>query len=168
MLDGLRSADLDVAFPILSLDADLTDLGHVVIGEDRLVMVVARGDPLTSLASVPLRAITTRPFIVCGSGTALREWLDDALARAGVKTNIAIETSGIGAMVEYASIGLGTTIATTSIIGAVARQVAMVPIEDAPTFKLCLAWNARRHRSPVAERFLSLARSMLATPADQP
>ena len=82
MLDGLRTADLDVAFPILSLAANLTDIEHVVIGEDHLVMVVASGDPAASLPSVPLRAITTRPFITCGSGTALREWLDDTLARA--------------------------------------------------------------------------------------
>ena len=49
MLDRLRTADLDVAFPILSLAANLTDIEHVVIGEDHLVMVVASGDPAASL-----------------------------------------------------------------------------------------------------------------------
>ena len=85
-----------------------------------------------------------------------------------MKANIAIETSGVGAMVEYASIGLGTTIATTAIVGAMASQVAMVPIEDAPTFKLCLTWNSRKRRSPVAERFLALARLMLVAAAGRP
>ena len=85
-----------------------------------------------------------------------------------MKANIAIETSGVGAMVEDPSIGLGTTIATTAIVGAMASQVAMVPIEDAPTFKLCLTWNSRKRRSPVAERFLALARLMLVAAAGRP
>jgi DNA-binding transcriptional LysR family regulator len=161
MLDGLRSAELDAAFVVITPEIDLAKLEHVLVREEPLVMVVAPSDPFAALPSVHLDAMATRPYICCRVGTATRDWLDRVLARSGVQVRIACETNGVGAMVEFASVGLGATILTRSIVAALDRDVAMIPIDDAPMFKLGLAWRSDAYRAPAADRFIQLARRML-------
>ena len=89
------------------------------------------------------------------------------LARAGVEMRVAIETNEVAAMVAYASMGLGVALWRRSLVAAVDR-VTMIPISDAPSFKLGMAWRARGYRSPAADRFLLLARRMLVTERGDP
>jgi DNA-binding transcriptional LysR family regulator len=156
MLDGLRKAEIDVAFPLLSPELDMTDLEHLLVREEPLVMVVAPSDPIAALSTVRLEVLATRPYICCQPGTALRHWLDEILARAGIGVRVAIETHGVGAMVTFASIGLGATVLTSSIAEAMRTDAALIPISDAPPFRLGLAWRAAGRRSPVADSFLDL------------
>jgi DNA-binding transcriptional LysR family regulator len=62
------------------------------------------------------------------------------------------------------SIGLGVTVLTRSLIAALDTDVATIPISDAPSAKLGMAWRAGGYRSPVTAAFLQLARRTLVTP----
>jgi LysR family transcriptional regulator, transcription activator of glutamate synthase operon len=161
MLDGVRDGQLDVALPVITPEIDLTDIRYELVREEPLVMVVARNDPIAALESVGLATIATRPFICSGPGTAPRHWLDQVLANSGVQVPVAFETTGVGAMIEYASIGLGATILTRSLVEASRRDVSIVPITDGPLFRLGLAWHARGYSGAATDGFIQLARRML-------
>jgi DNA-binding transcriptional LysR family regulator len=167
MLDALRHGELDVVFPVVTPQTDLSGLECVVVREEPLVMVVAASDPLARLDSVPLAALATKPYISLRPGTATRQWLDGVLTRAGVQVRIAVESNEIAAMVAFVSIGLGAALLTRSIVTAL-DHVALIPISDAPPFRLGLAWRAGGYRSPAAQGFLDLARRMLVSEDGDP
>lgn len=167
MADNLRHGELDIAFPLITPEIDLSGLEYVVVHEEPLVLVVAPTDPLAALDAVPLATLATRPFISPRTETATRQWLDGVLARAGVEMRVAIETNEVAAMVTYASMGLGVALWPRSLVAALDR-VTMIPISDAPSFRLGMAWRADGYRSPAANRFLLLARRMLVTEGGDP
>ena len=167
-LDALRRGDLDMAFPVVGPGADLTDVEHVTVRTEPLVLAIALDHPLSSAAVITIDKFASIPLIAPALGTALRSWLDQTFARAGVRPKVVIETNEVAAAIAYASIGIGATVLTPRIIDAAWRPVATIPIAGAPPFITGLAWSRLRYRGPAAARALAFARSALDRAAAQP
>lgn len=97
---------------------------------------------MARLAEVPL--IMGRPE------TSLRRTTEFELAAAGVTPEVILETNEIAAAVAYASIGIGGVVLPRSAIEGIDRDVAMVAIENAPRYRVAVAWNPTAYRRPAA------------------
>jgi DNA-binding transcriptional LysR family regulator len=157
VFDALRRGDIDIAMPLLSDDADLTDVDYAVVREEQAMLVVAPSSPLASSSAVTLDQICDLPLIYPPSGTSWRGWFDVAFVGTKGPRNVVIESDEVSAVVAYASIGIGVAVMTRRVAEAIDRPIAMVPIEPAPTIVTALAWSRSRYRGPAAQRLLEFA-----------
>jgi len=155
--DALRRGDIDLALPLMSDDADLTDIEYVVVREERAMLVVAPSSQLASSSVVTLDQICDLPLIYPPDGTAWRGWFDGAFAGTKGPQNVVIESDEVSAVVAFASIGIGVAVMPRRVAEAIDRPIATVAIEHAPKIVTALAWSRTRYRGPAAQRLLEFA-----------
>lgn len=111
-LDALRERKLDVgllrAFPVSALP----DCEEVLIGRDRLMLVLPAGHPETHAGKIPISRMVDENFIAlsCRRGTAIYAQVMHLWERSGLKPHIAQEASNGPAVMALVAGGLGYTI----------------------------------------------------------
>jgi LysR family transcriptional regulator, transcription activator of glutamate synthase operon len=161
-LDALRHDQICLGIVLLYPGLDLSEIGYEGIRTESLILVVPAGDPLAALSEVGLDRVAQRPFIAALPGTALRHWLDRALARAGVDARVVIETNEVAAGVAYVAAGLGVAVVPRSVVTRPTGTVATVPLAGEPPITMALAWHDGGLRTPIGERVLAHARADFA------
>src|SRR5579862_1442387 len=156
---ALRAGELDFGLVAAFPGLELTGLETTVVWEAPLELAVVPGHPLASRRSVSLAELGDPPLIVTSPATAQRAWLDLALAQAGVRPRVVLETNELAAAVTYTSIGIGATMLFRRVIEAMRVEVAIVPMDEAPTVRMLLVWDPTRELGPAAARALAFARN---------
>ena len=149
-IEELRAGTLDFGFLGMALPIDLGGLETITLREEPLVLAVRPGHPLARARAIPISRLAEVPLITGRSDTSLRRTLEHELAVAGVRPDVILETYEIAAAVAYASIGIGGVILPRSAIEGVGRPVAIVEIENAPLYRVAVAWSPMGYRRPAA------------------
>jgi DNA-binding transcriptional LysR family regulator len=149
-IEELRAGRLDFGVLGMALPIDVGGLETMTLREEPLVLAVRPGHPLARAGPIPISRLADVPLITGRRDTSLRRRIEHALAAAGVRPDVILETNEIGAVVAYASIGIGGVILSRLAIEGVGRPVAIVEIEDAPVYRVALAWSPTEYRRPAA------------------
>lgn len=140
-----------------------------LVGEDRLVLVVAAGYPLAGRATEGLRArdLPTLPLLVREPGSGTRETFLQALreAHGGAEVSLphAVELGSTSTIVATARAGGGVgVVSARAVTGDLAAGVLVeVPVRDLRTRRpLTALWLGARP-TPLAAELVNLARSSL-------
>ena len=128
-------------------------LEEIEIGEQELFAVAASGGPTSPLRLERLEGV---PLVLSPTGSSLRDAVDLALADAGVRPDIGVETAQRDALIPLVLAGAGTTLLPDTLARAAGRLGATVR----PTRPRLRRTIALVHRpgdpGPAATRFLEL------------
>jgi DNA-binding transcriptional LysR family regulator len=129
-------------------------LEEIRIGEQELFAVAPTGGPTSPLRLERLEGV---PLVLSPTGSSLRDAVDLALAEAGVRPDIGVETAQRDALIPLVLAGAGTTLLPDTLARAAGRLGATVR----PTRPRLRRTIALVHRpgdpGPAATRFLALA-----------
>ena len=131
-------------------------LEEIKIGEQELFAVAPSGGPDRPAAARRLDGV---PLVLSPTGSSLRDAVDLALAEAGVRPDIGVETAQRDALIPLVLAGAGTTFLPDTLARAAGRLGATVR----PTRPRLRRTIALVHRpgdpGPAATRFLELAQA---------
>ena len=111
MVEGLRAGRMDIA--LLYNPAPAPDLEISVLHEEALVLISAKGTPITTIASmtpkksITLAAVAALPLIVPSRPNAFRILIDSEMMRIDCKPDITLEIDGLNAILDLVKEGLG-------------------------------------------------------------
>ncbi|HYN70308.1 MAG TPA: LysR family transcriptional regulator [Candidatus Eisenbacteria bacterium] len=159
-VEELRAGTLDFGVLGMALPFDLGDLETITIREEPVVLAVRSGHLLARERTIPIARLADVPLIMGRRETSLRRTTEYVLSAAGVSPEVILETNEIAAAVAYASIGIGGVILPRTAIEGVGRAVAIVAIENAPLFRVALAWSPTGYRRPAAALALVYAQAV--------
>jgi DNA-binding transcriptional LysR family regulator len=115
-LEGIRQHKLHAAL-VRAFPAPLpSDCEEIVLGHDRLMLVLPAGHPRAETESIPLGALVDEKFISLSRkrGTALHAQITHLWERSGLKPRIAQEAENGPAVMALVAGGLGYSILPTS------------------------------------------------------
>ena len=159
-IEQLRAGTLDFACLGMALPVDLGGLETITLRDEPLVLAVRPGHPLARARSIPIARLADVPLITGKRGTSLRGSLENAFAAAGVRPDVILESNEIGAAIAYASIGIGGVIFARSAIEGMGLPVSIIEIEDAPRYRVALAWSPTAYRRPAAALALAYVQAV--------
>ncbi len=111
MVEGLRAGRMDIA--LLYNPAPAPDLEISVLHEEALVLISAKGTPITTIApiapkkSIALGQVAALPLIVPSRPNAFRILIDSEMMRIGCKPDIKLEIDGLNAILDLVKEGMG-------------------------------------------------------------
>jgi LysR family hydrogen peroxide-inducible transcriptional activator len=108
LLPQLVGGELDLA--VVALPVDDTDIEHEPLFDEDLVLVTSPDHPLGSRSSVRIEDLAEYPLLLGAKGTALRQDLDEAAARAGVTLTARAEIDGMRLLASLAFEGFGAAV----------------------------------------------------------
>lgn len=160
--EALRRADIDVGM----LRPPIVDplLASEVILEERMVVALPSGHPLTRLSRIPAKRLAGEPFVMFPRqpGTVFHDLIMDFCREAGFVPRVAQEASQTHAVMGLVSAGLGVGLVPESVRVISMRGVELRPVtRGAPIARIALAWQARND-SPLLRGFLEAARTTAA------
>ncbi len=166
LLEAILENEVELA--IWAYEASHPLLDQRAFASVPLVAVLQPGDPLTARPRLWARDLIGRRLLLRGRASAIRRFIDDLLARAGLETSEVVEMDHLEAIKRTVEIGYGVTVAPAF---AVTREVelgllAAVPLAD-PGAELPLYYVHYAHRrlSPLAEAMVELVRATVADPS---
>jgi LysR family transcriptional regulator, nitrogen assimilation regulatory protein len=113
---------------------------------------------------LPMAELSRYPLIVPERVHAMRRLLETQAALAGVKLDIAWEVSSVPSIIDLVCAGYGHAVLTASGVAASGRaaQLAIRRLVDpTPTSVLCLVTSAHKRPTPLGERTMTLASSLV-------
>ena len=134
-----------------------------MLGVERLVLLAPRGHVLLQQEQVPPGMLRDQPLIMPRSGTPLRRVIEDGLRRRGVGATdimIALETDGIGLMVQAVRQGMGMAFVPQMRLPR-GRDAGMV---DLAGVNLQQEWYVLRSRERGAPRAVQEFYTFVASP----
>ncbi len=128
----------------------------VQIGEDEMVLCVARSHPLAGRKRIKGRELDGLPMAVLDSHFIQRELLDDICARAGVRFRATFQSNYVPLIFEAALDGLGAVTLVRSLADADSRLVP-ISFEPKQVLKFNLCWRDDRYLSRANHAFVDFA-----------
>ncbi|WP_310723259.1 LysR family transcriptional regulator [Streptomyces sp. N2A] len=140
-----------------------------VVGSERMVLVVPRGDPLADRASVRLADLADRPWVRCSLEPVVdgRRWLDLECERVGFTPRTAVRTQHTSTAVRMASAGVGVLL--TAAHELTGLDCASVPTD--PPWRRDITVFSRVQLTGAAAEFTEILRTTgpaATDPADAP
>jgi LysR family carnitine catabolism transcriptional activator len=139
------------------------DLESVDLGSQEILVVCPPGTPIPPGNRLPVAMLTSMALVATPPGTSTRRLLDEALASADIRTQIAVETGQREAILPLVLAGAGTTFLPAPLAAEAARQGATTASLDPPLVRRIGIVHRPGPLSPAATAFLALA-SHPATP----
>lgn len=146
------------------------DLDHLTVSGEPLVVGVSRRHPLASRDSVTVADLVHEPILTSTScpSEQWRLWWAMAHLRDGVPITWGPAVDTVEDMLEEISHGHGIAITATSVMRSYSHdEVRFLALEDAPPSTTELCW-LRGSTMPVLQRFLAVAREVVAEQSAQP
>lgn len=143
----LGLAELPVAADLVSHD----------LGSQEILAVCPPGAALGRGRRLAVARLAALALIATPPGTSTRRLVDAALASAGVRADIVVETSQREAILPLVLAGAGTTFLPASLAADAARQGAVVASLEPALYRRIGLIHRRGALSPAARAFLSLA-----------
>jgi LysR family transcriptional regulator, carnitine catabolism transcriptional activator len=154
LADSVRSGAAEVGITEQG-DANRT-LVEVRLGEQKLFAVSPRGGPTSPLR---LDRLANVPLVLSPAGSSLRDVVDTALAEAGVRADVAVETAQRDALIPLVLAGAGTTFLPTTLARAAGQLGASVRATTPRLRRTIVLVHRAGDLGPAAHRFLALASS---------
>jgi DNA-binding transcriptional LysR family regulator len=141
LVDRVRSGDIDAAL-IGTAATELPELAYqTIISEPLVAAVAATGHPLSARSKARLQEITAYPIICMPTGTGIRAVLEQACAAQAMPSNVALEASAPGAVLDLARRRLGVAVLSASMLAG-HHDLATIKLQDVrSTANLTLAWT---------------------------
>jgi DNA-binding transcriptional LysR family regulator len=156
--DQLRTGALDVA--VLGLpEADPEGLTLHPLSRERLALICAPEHPLAADEKVRLADLRDEVFADGPQTWGSRMVVDSAFSAAEVQREVGYEINDIATLLDFAAKNLAITLLPPSF-AAVASDVVVVPIEDAPIFVTSVAISAERRLSAAGAALVATIRSL--------
>jgi LysR family carnitine catabolism transcriptional activator len=154
--DAIRSGASEVA--ITELHPGQAGLTAIELRVQELVALVPRAIAGGPGATVTLAALAASPIVTTPRGTSTRQQLDDSLATAGLRADIAVETDHREQIGPLVVAGAGVAILPRAVAEAIASpEVGVRPVVPRISRRIGLV-----HRdaplTPAADAFVALAR----------
>lgn len=124
------------------------------LGDQELLSVSPPGGPTTPLRLDRLAAV---PLVLSHTGSSLRDVVDVALAGAGVRPEVAVETAQRDALIPLVLAGAGTTFVPTTLARAAGQLGATVRATSPRLRRTIVLVHRSDPLGPAAARFLELA-----------
>jgi DNA-binding transcriptional LysR family regulator len=162
MIDMLRDGSLDVAFALE--DEPPEGLERVVLSSEELAVVMSPEHRLATAGRRPLRpaALAGEPLIAFQRGSSVRGLVDDALARAGVEPQIALEGNDLALVRSLVARGIGLAILPRSFAETPGPRIAIRPLSPPLRLAVVLWWRSGRSLSPAARTFIDFVQAQRA------
>jgi DNA-binding transcriptional LysR family regulator len=162
-VERLRTGTLDVGFlrPPLP-DPGARELELITVAREELVAVLPPGHRLAGRSAVRLSALRDDPFVRNPRrlGAGLHETVTARCRAVGFEPRVAQEAVDMDTVVGLVAAGYGVAVVPASVAGREPRDVTFARLVPAgPPIELALA-VPDRPPSPVAERFVALARDL--------
>jgi LysR family hydrogen peroxide-inducible transcriptional activator len=130
LLPQLANGMLDAA--VLSLPVDDAELASMPLFDEELVLVVPAHHALAQRDAVRLAEVAEHRLLLQAPGTALRNTLDSAAARSGVKLCAAAEIDGVRLIASLVLDGHGAGIVPITTLPRELSDVRAVAVRDLP------------------------------------
>jgi DNA-binding transcriptional LysR family regulator len=124
---------------------------------NELIAISAPGHPLARARRVSLARLAGEPFILREPGSGTRETTEEAFARTGLPTHVAMELGSNGAIKRAVARGLGVAILSRYAVSLELRLglLAELPVTGFPLHREWhLVYPRDRRHGPVGEAFL--------------
>jgi DNA-binding transcriptional LysR family regulator len=129
-------------------------LAEIRIGEQELFAVAASGGSTSPLRLERLEGV---PLVLSPTGSSLRDAVDLALAEAGVRPDVGVETAQRDALIPLVLAGAGTTLLPDTLARAAGRLGATVRPTRPRLRRTIVLVHRPGDPGPAATRFLELA-----------
>jgi DNA-binding transcriptional LysR family regulator len=129
-------------------------LVEVRLGEQELFAVSPRASPTSALR---LDRLANVPLVLSPAGSSLRDVVDTALADAGVRAEVAVETAQRDALIPLVLAGAGTTFLPTTLARAAGQLGATVRPTTPRLRRTIVIVHREGELGPAAARFLDLS-----------
>jgi LysR family transcriptional regulator, transcriptional activator of the cysJI operon len=124
----------DIAMAIIEGPASSRELRKKRFLEDRMVLIVPKGHPWTTMREIPLQSLTETPLLMREPGSGSRRVVEMALKRAGLKLgrlHVAMDLDSTEAIVSGVEAGLGVGFVSQWAIGKEVRLGILKPVKVA-------------------------------------
>jgi LysR family transcriptional regulator, transcription activator of glutamate synthase operon len=153
MIDHLRAGALDVVLVAAIPPAD-DRLETLVLGEERLYLVIASDHRLANRASVHLRQAAAETFVGLTSSNGLRQQFDSLCEQAGFVPQLAFEGEEHETLRGLVKAGLGVAVLPRAPHHD--PELVEIPLRDSQARReVGAVWQKGRRLAPAAQRFIS-------------
>jgi DNA-binding transcriptional LysR family regulator len=160
---ALEEGSLDLGFMMSTVS--LPPLEKIVVSRERLVALIPASHRWARRKSITLAELVTSPLIIGtesrwrGFRSLIREMANDQ----GLSMTFAEEADDLPVLLQLVRSGFGCTILDASFIPTLPPGIRAVEIENVTaTLDVALTWHPG-NLSPLAGRFIELARSIAST-----
>lgn len=153
MADDLVAGNLDVATLAAAPPPD-RPLRAIALGHEPLVLVVAPAHPWAARGSVRVSELDGRELVLYRPGSAVRDVITAACARAGVQLEPRYQTREYATARALAGDGLAVAILPLTVAQEPGIPVRALRLEPEPTWSPVLAWSSARRPSPALAAFI--------------
>ena len=141
LLARVHAGELDAAL-IGTAATEFLNLNAKTILSDPIVAAVrASGHPLSTRATARLSEITAHPVICMPTGTGIRAVLEQACATQALDSNVTLEASAPGAVLDLARRRLGVAVLSASMLAGHYDLATIRIPEVETTANLALVWR---------------------------
>ena len=150
----LRDNQLDLA--VIEGPVERGELQTRVLRQDRLVLVLPEGHPLSGLETIRLEQVLQSPLLVREEGSAGRRCLEQVLARRGLQADRRWESIDTQALVQAVRDGLGVALLPQEL----AKKASGVVVRTLEDEDFCrenvLAWHRHKRLSEALLELMEL------------
>jgi len=114
LIPQLLARRLDLA--VVNLPVHSEDVSAELLFEERHVLIVPRGHPLSGRDEIDPTELSRHPLLLPPPGTSFRDELDLAMTRFGVRLEAAAEVDGVRLLATLAFEGFGASIVPSSAV----------------------------------------------------
>lgn len=151
----------DIQIGVVGMKMDDSRIDSKPFKKDKIVLIVQKDHPLTTLTKVSLKDLLEYPVIVRERGSGSRKMLEDALEKKNLRLkNFAYATELAGTRASITAVKNSRSLAFVSNL--VARDsialgdVVEIPVTDLELSRqIFLIWNKLKTLSPLSETFLN-------------
>lgn len=163
IVEGIQRGRLDLGVVGYRRNQVPAELGHLLIADRDVVVLVAKTHPLAHHSEVTLAQLAEAgPSVELRDGTGLRLELDRAFARAGVVRTIGVEVATTVDAVRYAAFGFGYALVPESVLagGRLRGNASVLTITGDPIrHPIAVIYEEPQPTSPAAAELLARLRA---------
>lgn len=128
------------------------ELESIFLEQDRLLVILPEGHPLTALEKIPVSALCDEPFLLLEKGG--KADVSEIFERSGVSPKVHFTTWDDYAIMAMVESGLGVSILPELILKRIPYRVVSRELEIPAYRNIGLAFKGRKDASPVVRRFM--------------
>lgn len=150
----LRDNQLDLA--VIEGPVERGELQTRVLRQDRLVLVLPEGHPLSGLETIRLEQVLQSPLLVREEGSAGRRCLEQVLARRGLQADRRWESIDTQALVQAVRDGLGVALLPQELAEKASGVVVRTLEDEDFCRENVLAWHRHKRLSEALLELMEL------------
>lgn len=150
----LRDNQLDLA--VIEGPVERGELQTRVLRQDRLVLVLPEGHPLSGLETIRLEQVLQSPLLVREEGSAGRRCLEQVLARRGLQAERRWESIDTQALVQAVRDGLGVALLPQELAEKASGVVVRTLEDEDFCRENVLAWHRHKRLSEALLELMEL------------